>query len=98
MRWPLRCGNTGHADGGGAARGQQGPSGHAVGRVELPEGASDLPGTMPPSGSAREAHGPTIIRMIHEVDELLEKLVKRDALNGSQVELVFDAPTKDWVA
>ena len=36
--------------------------------------------------------------MIHEVDELLEKLVKRDALNGSQVELEFDAPTKDWVA
>jgi hypothetical protein len=36
--------------------------------------------------------------MIHEVDELLEKLVKRDALNGSAVELVFDAPTKDWVA
>lgn len=36
--------------------------------------------------------------MIHEVDELLEKLVKRDALNGSSVELEFDAPTKDWVA
>lgn len=36
--------------------------------------------------------------MIHEVDKLLEKLVKRDALNGSAVELVFDAPTKDWVA
>jgi hypothetical protein len=36
--------------------------------------------------------------MIHEVDELLEKLVKRDALNGSAVELLFDAPTKDWVA
>jgi hypothetical protein len=36
--------------------------------------------------------------MIHEVDELLEKLVRRDALNGSAVELVFDAPTKDWVA
>lgn len=36
--------------------------------------------------------------MIHEVDELLEKLVKRDALNGSTVELAFDAPTKDWVA
>ena len=36
--------------------------------------------------------------MIHEVDELLEKLVRRDALNGSSVELVFDAPTKDWVA
>lgn len=53
---------------------------------------------MPRRGSAREAPGPTILRMIHEVDELLEKLVKKDALNGSSVELVFDAPTKDWVA
>ena len=25
-------------------------------------------------------------------------LVKRDALNGSQVEVAFDAPTKEWVA
>ena len=36
--------------------------------------------------------------MIHDVDQLLEKLVRRDALNGSAVELVFEAPTKDWVA
>ena len=36
--------------------------------------------------------------MIHDVDQLLEKLVRRDALNGSAVDLVFDAPTKDWVA
>ncbi len=36
--------------------------------------------------------------MIHDVDQLLEKLVRRDALNGSSVDLVFDAPTKDWVA
>jgi len=36
--------------------------------------------------------------MIHDVDQLLEKLVKKDALNGSSVELVFEAPTKDWVA
>jgi hypothetical protein len=36
--------------------------------------------------------------MIHEVDQLLEGIVKRDALNGSAVELVFEAPTKDWVA
>jgi hypothetical protein len=64
----------------------------------LPERATELPATMPRSGSAREASGPTILRMIHEVDELLEKLVKRDALNGSAVELSFDAPTKDWVA
>lgn len=36
--------------------------------------------------------------MIHDVDRLLERIVKRDALSGSAVELVFDAPTKDWVA
>jgi hypothetical protein len=36
--------------------------------------------------------------VIHDVDQLLERLVRRDALNGSGVELVFDAPTKDWVA
>jgi hypothetical protein len=37
-------------------------------------------------------------RVIHDVDQLLERLVRRDALNGSAVDLVFDAPTKDWVA
>lgn len=36
--------------------------------------------------------------MIHDVDQLLERLVRRDALNGSSVELAFDAPNKDWVA
>ncbi len=36
--------------------------------------------------------------MIQDVDQLLERLVRRDALNGSGVELVFEAPTKDWVA
>jgi hypothetical protein len=36
--------------------------------------------------------------MIHDVDEALRALVKRDALNGSKVEVAFDAPTKDWVA
>ncbi len=36
--------------------------------------------------------------MIHDVDESLRALVKRDALNGSGVEVAFDAPTKDWVA
>jgi len=36
--------------------------------------------------------------VIHDVVQLLEKLVKKEALNGSSVELVFDAPTKDWVA
>ena len=36
--------------------------------------------------------------MIDEVDEALRKLIKRDAVNGSDVEIVFDAPTKDWAA
>jgi hypothetical protein len=39
-----------------------------------------------------------MLGMIHEVDQLLERLVRRDALNGSTVELQFDAPNKDWVA
>jgi hypothetical protein len=36
--------------------------------------------------------------MIHDVDESLRALVRRDALNGSGVDMTFDAPTKDWVA
>ena len=36
--------------------------------------------------------------MIHDVDESLRALVARDALNGSGVEIAFDAPTRDWVA
>jgi len=34
--------------------------------------------------------------MIQDVDEALKALVRRDALNGSGAEVVFDAPTKDW--
>ncbi len=36
--------------------------------------------------------------MIHDVDESLRALVKRDALNGTRVDIAFDAPTKDWSA
>ena len=36
--------------------------------------------------------------MIHEVDDALRALVEKQALNGNGVEIVFDAPTKDWVA
>jgi Pvc16 N-terminal domain len=36
--------------------------------------------------------------MIEEIDETLRELVKREALNGSQVDIAFDAPTKDWAA
>src|SRR6266852_416697 len=36
--------------------------------------------------------------MIQDLDESLHALVRRDALNGSGVEISFDAPTKDWSA
>ena len=36
--------------------------------------------------------------MIQDLDESLRALVRRDALNGSGVEISFDAPTKDWSA
>ncbi len=34
--------------------------------------------------------------MIGQVDEALRQLVKTEALAGSEIEVVFDAPTKDW--
>jgi hypothetical protein len=36
--------------------------------------------------------------VIHDVDESLRALVRRDVLTGNGVEIAFDAPTKDWVA
>ncbi|ATW51857.1 DUF4255 domain-containing protein [Streptomyces xantholiticus] len=37
--------------------------------------------------------------MIHEVDEALRDLVRGEALGeGADVEVVFDAPTRDWAA
>lgn len=36
--------------------------------------------------------------MIQDLDESLRALVRREALNGSDVEISFDAPTKDWSA
>lgn len=34
--------------------------------------------------------------MIHDVDESLRALVQRDVLNGTKVEVSFDAPNKEW--
>jgi hypothetical protein len=36
--------------------------------------------------------------VIYEIDEALRALIRQDALPGSDVEVVFDAPTKDWAA
>lgn len=49
-------------------------------------------------GRARGLVRETLGAMIQEVDAALEALIRRDVLNGARVEVVFDAPTKDWVA
>ncbi len=36
--------------------------------------------------------------MIHEVDEALRSLIREEALLGSEVEVVFDAPSREWAA
>jgi hypothetical protein len=36
--------------------------------------------------------------MLHEVDEALRRYVRRDALPGTDVDVVFEAPTKDWAS
>jgi hypothetical protein len=36
--------------------------------------------------------------MIEEVDETLRNLIRTEVLGGTQVEVSFDAPTKDWAA
>jgi hypothetical protein len=36
--------------------------------------------------------------MIHDLDQSLRTLLRREALNGADVEVVFDAPTKDWAS
>jgi Pvc16 N-terminal domain len=40
----------------------------------------------------------TLAGVIAEVDEAVRALVRGDALDGTDVEVVFDAPTKDWSA
>jgi hypothetical protein len=39
-----------------------------------------------------------VVSVIYEVDESLRSLVQRDTLNGSGVELSFEAPTKEWAS
>jgi Pvc16 N-terminal domain len=36
--------------------------------------------------------------VIHEIDEALETLMLRDAVAGAGVEVVFDAPNKEWAS
>jgi Pvc16 N-terminal domain len=36
--------------------------------------------------------------VIHEVDEMLKRVLQGGPLSGTEVEIVFDAPTRDWAA
>jgi hypothetical protein len=36
--------------------------------------------------------------VIHEVDEALRRLIREEAARGGDLEVVFDAPTKDWAS
>jgi hypothetical protein len=36
--------------------------------------------------------------MINEVDEALRNLVRADVVNGADVDVLFEAPTRDWAA
>jgi hypothetical protein len=36
--------------------------------------------------------------VIHEVDEILEGLLRSGALAGTDIDIAFDAPTRDWAA
>ena len=56
---------------------------------------------MPPEdrlGCSRQARKQPLawVRVIHEVDETLRALIRRDALAGTDIDVAFDAPTKDW--
>ncbi len=44
------------------------------------------------------APGGDPVRVIHEVDSTLLALIQREAGDGTDVEVVFDAPTKDWAS
>ena len=51
-----------------------------------------------PRWVARRRRVGTVIKVIHEVDIALRSLIEREATDGTEVEVVFDAPTKDWAS
>jgi Pvc16 N-terminal domain len=47
------------------------------------------------AGSSRQGDG---IEVIPDVDHALKTLIEREAVDPAEVEVVFDAPTKEWAA
>jgi hypothetical protein len=70
-----------------------------AGRQPCPFGQPPAPDRLPRARLPSRGRANTLDHaMIHDVDESLRALVRGQALNGSGVELAFDAPTRDWVA
>ncbi len=63
-----------------------------------PLGQEDLPGSLTRTRWSADAAVGTVIRMIPEVDNALRSLIEREATNGTEVEVMFEAPTKDWAS
>lgn len=66
------------------------------GRRRCPIGQPVAPQVPHPGGFPRPRHVVTVADMIHDVDESLKSLIRRDVLNGADVDLSFEAPTKEW--
>ena len=49
-------------------------------------------------GSLPTRYRDTVGTMIHDIDESLRELVRRDVVNSTNVDVTFDAPTKDWAS
>lgn len=63
---------------------------------ELPERARRTALAVAPHPGPRAARLGDAAGVIHDVDQALRALIRRDALADSDVEVVFEAPTKDW--
>jgi hypothetical protein len=62
----------------------------------VPDGAVGAAPAAIRSGIAGGPFGIDTRSVIHEVDSALLALIERDAVGNGDVEIVFDAPTKDW--
>ena len=65
-------------------------------RRRCPDGQVALPRELPFGRLLAAPSAPDALRVIEDVDEALRTLVRREALRGGDVDVAFDAPTKDW--
>src|SRR6266704_4021430 len=76
----------------------KGRAARRMGGVAAQKGSHLSPNDCPPIACCRWARLGRSEVMIQDLDESLRALVRRDALNGSGVDVSFEAPTRDWSA